>query len=163
MADRNHTERVNFGKLREVIQPPNLIEIQITSYLDFLQNPNELHVVVSLGATTLWDVTVIDNTTYFIELTVPQEKRLKVSHDSKTAKYSALALSRSNAGRPTKVLAVEVSTKGFLNPSTLALGKNSKGPFLEKTANALRNAMSIRAIQGSWKIWCARHSPQWTP
>ena len=37
MADRNHTERVNFGKLREVIQPPNLIEIQITSYLDFLQ------------------------------------------------------------------------------------------------------------------------------
>ena len=37
MADRNHTERANFGKLREVIQPPNLIEIQITSYLDFLQ------------------------------------------------------------------------------------------------------------------------------
>ena len=37
MPDRNHTERVNFGKLREVIQPPNLIEIQITSYLDFLQ------------------------------------------------------------------------------------------------------------------------------
>jgi DNA-directed RNA polymerase subunit beta len=37
MADRNHPERINFGKLREVIQPPNLIEIQITSYLDFLQ------------------------------------------------------------------------------------------------------------------------------
>jgi DNA-directed RNA polymerase subunit beta len=32
MADRN-----NFGKLREVIQPPNLIGIQIDSYLDFLQ------------------------------------------------------------------------------------------------------------------------------
>ncbi len=37
MADRTHIERTNFGKLREVIQPPNLIEIQITSYLDFLQ------------------------------------------------------------------------------------------------------------------------------
>ena len=37
MADRNHTERINFGKLKEVIQPPNLIEIQINSYLDFLQ------------------------------------------------------------------------------------------------------------------------------
>jgi DNA-directed RNA polymerase subunit beta len=37
MPDRNHTERVNFGKLREVIQPPNLIEIQINSYLEFLQ------------------------------------------------------------------------------------------------------------------------------
>jgi DNA-directed RNA polymerase subunit beta len=37
MADRNHSERINFGKLREVLQPPNLIEIQITSYLDFLQ------------------------------------------------------------------------------------------------------------------------------
>jgi len=37
MADRNHTERINFGKLREVLQPPNLIEIQINSYLDFLQ------------------------------------------------------------------------------------------------------------------------------
>jgi DNA-directed RNA polymerase subunit beta len=37
MADRTHSERINFGKLREVIQPPNLIEIQITSYLDYLQ------------------------------------------------------------------------------------------------------------------------------
>jgi DNA-directed RNA polymerase subunit beta len=37
MADRNHSERINFGKLREVITPPNLIEIQISSYLDFLQ------------------------------------------------------------------------------------------------------------------------------
>ncbi len=37
MADRTHSERINFGKLREVLQPPNLIEIQITSYLDFLQ------------------------------------------------------------------------------------------------------------------------------
>ena len=37
MADRTHTDRINFGRLREVIQPPNLIEIQINSYLDFLQ------------------------------------------------------------------------------------------------------------------------------
>ncbi len=37
MADRTTSERINFGKLREVLQPPNLIEIQITSYLDFLQ------------------------------------------------------------------------------------------------------------------------------
>jgi len=37
MADRTQSERINFGNLREVIQPPNLIEIQITSYLDFLQ------------------------------------------------------------------------------------------------------------------------------
>ena len=37
MADRKHSDRVNFGKLREVIPPPNLIELQITSYLEFLQ------------------------------------------------------------------------------------------------------------------------------
>ena len=37
MAARNQPDRINFGKLREVIVPPNLIEIQITSYLDFLQ------------------------------------------------------------------------------------------------------------------------------
>jgi len=37
MADRPNSERINFGKLREVIQPPNLIEIQISSYLEFLQ------------------------------------------------------------------------------------------------------------------------------
>ncbi|MBK8479483.1 MAG: DNA-directed RNA polymerase subunit beta [Opitutaceae bacterium] len=30
-------ERLNFGKLREVIQPPNLIEIQINSYMEYLQ------------------------------------------------------------------------------------------------------------------------------
>jgi DNA-directed RNA polymerase subunit beta len=30
-------DRTNFGKLREVITPPNLIEIQINSYLEYLQ------------------------------------------------------------------------------------------------------------------------------
>jgi DNA-directed RNA polymerase subunit beta len=37
MADRPNTDRINFGRLREVIQPPNLIEIQINSYLEYLQ------------------------------------------------------------------------------------------------------------------------------
>ena len=31
-------------------------------HLDFLQNPNEIHIIVSQGLTTLWDVTVIDST-----------------------------------------------------------------------------------------------------
>ncbi|MDR2429454.1 MAG: DNA-directed RNA polymerase subunit beta [Puniceicoccales bacterium] len=31
------SERINFGKLREVIPPPNLIENQINSYVEFLQ------------------------------------------------------------------------------------------------------------------------------
>ena len=31
------TERVNFGKIKEVIAPPNLIEIQLDSYEEFLQ------------------------------------------------------------------------------------------------------------------------------
>ena len=30
-------ERVNFGKIKEVISPPNLIEIQVNSYREFLQ------------------------------------------------------------------------------------------------------------------------------
>jgi len=30
-------DRKSFGKIREVIQPPNLIENQINSYLEFLQ------------------------------------------------------------------------------------------------------------------------------
>ena len=31
------SERINFGKIKEVIQPPNLIEIQVNSYHEFLQ------------------------------------------------------------------------------------------------------------------------------
>lgn len=31
------TERINFGKIKEVIAPPNLIELQTNSYRDFLQ------------------------------------------------------------------------------------------------------------------------------
>jgi DNA-directed RNA polymerase subunit beta len=34
---KNQADRINFGKLREPLQPPNLIELQISSYLDFLQ------------------------------------------------------------------------------------------------------------------------------
>src|SRR5947208_16972371 len=30
-------ERINFGKIKEVITPPNLIEIKINSYVEFLQ------------------------------------------------------------------------------------------------------------------------------
>src|SRR2546425_5476745 len=30
-------ERINFGKIKEVITPPNMIEIQINSYVEFLQ------------------------------------------------------------------------------------------------------------------------------
>ncbi len=31
------TERINFGKIKEIIAPPNLIELQTTSYKEFLQ------------------------------------------------------------------------------------------------------------------------------
>jgi DNA-directed RNA polymerase subunit beta len=31
------TERVHFGKIKEVIAPPNLIELQTNSYREFLQ------------------------------------------------------------------------------------------------------------------------------
>ena len=34
---KNQADRINFGKLREVLQPPNLIELQISSYLEYLQ------------------------------------------------------------------------------------------------------------------------------
>src|SRR5258705_6219739 len=36
MQSRAH-ERINFGKIKEIIAPPNLIELQTTSYRDFLQ------------------------------------------------------------------------------------------------------------------------------
>ncbi len=32
-----HSDRINFGKIKEVIAPPNLIEIQLDSYHEFLQ------------------------------------------------------------------------------------------------------------------------------
>ena len=31
------TERINFGRIKEIITPPNLIEIQVNSYREFLQ------------------------------------------------------------------------------------------------------------------------------
>src|SRR4051812_27951157 len=36
MPSRAH-ERINFGKIKEIIAPPNLIELQTTSYREFLQ------------------------------------------------------------------------------------------------------------------------------
>ncbi|MSU35674.1 MAG: DNA-directed RNA polymerase subunit beta [Pedosphaera sp.] len=37
MVATKHSERMNFGKIKEVIVPPNLIEIQLDSYREFLQ------------------------------------------------------------------------------------------------------------------------------
>ena len=31
------SERINFGKIKEIIAPPNLIELQTNSYVEFLQ------------------------------------------------------------------------------------------------------------------------------
>ncbi len=31
------TERINFGKIKEIIAPPNMIELQTNSYQEFLQ------------------------------------------------------------------------------------------------------------------------------
>ena len=35
------SERIHFGKLREAIEPPNLIELQINSYSEFFQKEIE--------------------------------------------------------------------------------------------------------------------------
>ena len=35
MSER--AERVHFGSIKEGIEPPNLIEVQLNSYVDFLQ------------------------------------------------------------------------------------------------------------------------------
>ena len=40
MATRN-AERINFGKIKEPVVPPNLIEIQVNSYVEFLQTQVE--------------------------------------------------------------------------------------------------------------------------
>ncbi|MGV3773685.1 MAG: DNA-directed RNA polymerase subunit beta [Verrucomicrobiales bacterium] len=37
MPSRAVAERINFGKIKEIIAPPNLIEIQVNSYREFLQ------------------------------------------------------------------------------------------------------------------------------
>jgi len=37
MPSRAATERINFGKIKEIIAPPNLIELQTNSYREFLQ------------------------------------------------------------------------------------------------------------------------------
>ncbi len=44
------SERINFGKLTEVIEPPNLIEVQINSYKEFLQQdvPPSKRIMVGL-------------------------------------------------------------------------------------------------------------------
>ena len=31
------TERINFGKIKEIVAPPNMIELQTNSYAEFLQ------------------------------------------------------------------------------------------------------------------------------
>src|SRR5262249_44986609 len=37
MPSRAATERINFGKIKEIIAPPNLIELQTNSYKEFLE------------------------------------------------------------------------------------------------------------------------------
>src|SRR5688572_8144420 len=37
MPSRSTPERINFGKIKEIISPPNLIELQTNSYVEFLQ------------------------------------------------------------------------------------------------------------------------------
>jgi DNA-directed RNA polymerase subunit beta len=37
MSERNAVDRIHFGSIKEAIEPPNLIEVQLNSYVEFLQ------------------------------------------------------------------------------------------------------------------------------
>ncbi len=41
MSER--AERIHFGNIKEAIEPPNLIEVQLNSYVDFLQKGRPVH------------------------------------------------------------------------------------------------------------------------
>ncbi|MBL6764505.1 MAG: DNA-directed RNA polymerase subunit beta [Verrucomicrobiae bacterium] len=43
------SERINFGKIKEVITPPNLIEVQVNSYVEFLQSEIAVNTRKNLG------------------------------------------------------------------------------------------------------------------
>ena len=96
------TERINFGKIKEVVVPPNMIELQTNSYKEFLQadaSPKKRRKHIGLEAVFLevfpiesYDGTcVLDYDSY--EICEPKVAWLEGPREGRHARLSNLILS----------------------------------------------------------------------
>jgi hypothetical protein len=96
-----------------------------------------------------------------VELTVPWEERVEVSHEIKKGKYQDLADTCKERGWKTWVFPVEVGCRGFPSQSVWKMlgAVGIKGGARNTAAHALGKAAERAS---SW-LWLRRNEPTWQP
>ena len=96
-----------------------------------------------------------------LEITVPDEDRLYISHDLKMSKYTDLVLQCQTNGWKCNLFTVEVGSRGYVSQSLVKFLK-----FLGLSNRAIklaRNECSIKALRCSYVIYLHREKKNWNP
>lgn len=84
-----------------------------------LQFPTEIIIMSPRPDIVVWSTKA--RSVHIIELTVPQEERVKAAFEHKKAKYADLAAECQETGWRTNIFPVEVGCRGFVGLSTTRL------------------------------------------
>ena len=122
---------------------------QIATDLEHLSFPAEAAVTAQRPDIVIWSRSV--KSIIMVELTVPWEENIEVSHERKLSRYSGLVAQCRNNGWHCELFAVEVGARGFISSSMLSCLTRFglSGRRIRKAARELSRAAEV----GSAWIW----------
>ena len=147
----------------------------LSSSKDLLLNSNDWEFLFDLGAPRLVfppeiavtlqrpDVVIfsrLKKSVILIELTVPAEDRVAISHSLKKCRYKDLVKQCTENGWFTRCFAVEVGCLGYVSPSLLHCLESLGIP--SSTSRKVRNECSRVALRCSYVLFLRRNCVDWT-
>ena len=93
-----------------------------------------------------------------LELTICFEISFEDAAERKRAKYKELQQQAQEKGYRTKLITVEVGSRGIVNDMGFAILKKEMG-IPERALSVMMRDISLEAILQSHQIWCQRNQP----
>ena len=99
-----------------------------------------------------------------LELTVPWDSsdNFKAAYERKLTRYERLAGDLREKGFYTINLPLEIGCRGVLNARNSVVLETLCNILRIPARQKLRGALVRIALLGSYRIWLARHSPEWS-
>ena len=104
------------------------------------------------------DKSVIPTRVMLLELTVPFQAAL----ERKTARYERLAGDLREGGYTTLNLPLEIGCRGVINARNALVLETISNIVKIPSKQKLKGALGRIALQGSYRIWLARRSQEWS-
>ena len=93
---------------------------------------------------------------------LPIECSIKNAEDRKVRRYTSLQLDIERIGIKCIIYTLEIGSRGYINPKNKAILKAILSKVKIKKQTKIISELSKLALLGSFSIYHARQSPEWT-